>query len=285
VVDQLLLLEEDGDLRAQRTRYRERCVSPGGMVATALAQAARLGCPSQILSVVGDDEDGRYLARELRGAGIGTRRLLRSAACPTSMAVVLVNAHSGERRFLVPDRRGVELRAPRFDLTPIRKRSLLLVDGHYPVQAMRAVRRARRVGALVIADFSDSRPAYHELLPFVDHAIVPAEFGRSWGGLSARETLFALRDEYGGRPVVTEGRRGALALVDGRPRRIPTPRVRVLDTTGAGDVFHGAFAAGLAHGRSEIDSLHLAARAAAMSCTALGGPTRLMTRREMRRAA
>ncbi len=282
VVDHLLVVE-DAEPGAQRARYHERAVSAGGMVATALAQAAALGCPSQIVSVVGDDAEGRFLARELRGVGVSTRGLLRRAACPTSVAVVLVSAKSGERRFLVPDRRAIEQRAPRFDLSSIRKHSLLLVDGHYPAQALRAVRQARRVGAVVIGDFADSRPAYHALLPYVDYPIVPVEFGRSWGKGGARETLFALRDEYGGRPVVTEGRRGALALLDGRPRRIPAPRVKVRDTTGAGDVFHGAFAAGLYHGLDELLALRVAARAAAANCTALGGQSRLMTRAEMRR--
>jgi sulfofructose kinase len=284
VVDHLLLLE-DAAADAQRVRYRERKVSFGGMVATALAQSAALGCPSQIVSVVGEDDEGRFAASELRRAGVGVRRLLRSRACPTSVAVVLVSARTGERRFLLPDRRAVERRAPRFDLSPIRRGTLVLVDGHYPAQAMRAVRQARRIGAVVIGDFSDSRPAYHALLPYVDYPIVPIEFGRTWGAKSASETVHALREEYGGRPVVTEGARGALALLDGRPRRIPAPRVAVRDTTGAGDVFHGAFAAGLYHGLDELASLRLAARAAAASCTALGGPTRLLRRSELRRAA
>lgn len=284
-LDELLLLEGDAGPATERTRYRERVVSVGGMVATALAQAVRLGCPAQILSVVGEDAEGRQVARALRDAGVGTRRLLRRRACPTAVAIVLVDARSGERRFLVQDRRSVERRAPRFDLGPIRHGSIVLVDGHYPVQAQRAVEQARRAGAVVVGDFSDSRPAFHELLPWVDHPIVPALFGQTWGGLSPRETLFALRDEYGGRPVVTEGRRGALALEGRRVRRIPAPKVRVVDTTGAGDVFHGAFAAGLAHGLAERDCLDWAVRASAESCTALGGQARLMSLREMRRAA
>ena len=284
-LDELFLLEGDAAPGVDRTRYRERQVSPGGMVATALAQAVRLGCRAEILSVVGEDEEGRFLARQLREAGIGTRRLLRSARIPTALAVVLVDARSGDRRFLVQDRATVERRAPRFDLGPIRPGSIVMVDGHFPGQALRAVREARRVGAVVVGDFSDSRPGHHKLLPYVDHPIVPEQFGRSWRGLSPRETLFALREEYGGRPVVTQGRRGAVTLEGDRVRRIPAKRVRVVDTTGAGDVFHGAFAAGLAHGLSEREALGWATRAAAKCCTALGGPTRLMSLAEMRRAA
>ena len=272
----LLFLVEDPTPTAQRVRYHERLASAGGMIGTAVAQAARLGCRTHVLSVVGDDPEGGEIARELRASGVDTRGLLRSHACPTSVAIVLVNAKTGERSFIVPDRRAVERRAPALDLSPIRRGSVLMIDGHFPRQALRAVRRARRCGGVVVADFSDSRPVFHDLLPWVDYPIVPAEFGHTWGGKSARETLFALRDAYGGRPVVTEGRRGALALVDGRARRIPAHRVRVRDTTGAGDAFHGAFAAGLVHGLGALDALRLASRAASTNCTALGGQARLM---------
>lgn len=279
----LLFLVDGGAPTAQRVRYHQRLASAGGMTGTAVAQAARLGCRTHVLSVVGEDQEGREIARELRASGVDTRGLLRSAACPTSVAIVLVNAKTGERSFIVPDRRAVERRAPAFDLAPIRPGSVLMIDGHYPRQALRAVRQARRCGGVVVADFSDSRPIFHEMLPWVDYPIVPEEFGQTWGGRNARETLFALREAYGGRPVVTQGRRGALALVDGRPRRIPAHRVRVRDTTGAGDAFHGAFAAGLLQGLGALDALRLAARAASNNCTALGGQARLMDEAEMRR--
>jgi sulfofructose kinase len=86
-----------------------------------------------------------------------------------------------------------------------------------------------------------------------------------------------------GQPVVTLGRRGGLYLDGARVRRFRAHRARVVDTTGAGDVFHGAFAAGLAHGMGFADALDLGARAAALNCGALGGAGRLMTRGEMPR--
>ncbi|MCZ6782942.1 MAG: PfkB family carbohydrate kinase [Proteobacteria bacterium] len=281
VLDHLLVV--DGfTLTGTRTRYEEREVCAGGMVTTALAQAAVLGCHTQLLSVIGDDEEGRQLTRMLRERRVGTRRLLRDPRFPTIVATVLVNRRGGERRFLVSDRRPVERAAPGLDLPALDDRALLLVDGHFSASALRAVKHARRCGAVVIGDFSDARPAFVRLLPYVDHAIVPLEFTQAWGRGDPRQTLHALHDEFGGSPVVTLGRRGALALVDGRVRRIGAERVRVRDTTGAGDVFHGAFAAGLAHGWSVLESLDLAARAASRSCTALGGMGRLLRSREMR---
>ena len=282
VVDHLYVVEHLR-LDESRLRYRERVVQSGGMMGTALAQAARLGCRAQLLSLHGDDEGGRLVRRSLRDAGVDTRRVLRSPDAETTVAVVLVERRGGERRFLVPDRRALERQAPPFDLSPIDRRTLLLVDGHFPDQALRAVQRARRLGATVIADLNRPRPGSLALLPYVDYPIVPLEFGAGWTGGDPERLLRRLRAESGGTPVVTLGARGGLYLEGGRVRRYRARRVRVVDTTGAGDAFHGAFAAGLYLGLALAAALDLAAHAAALNCTALGGMGRLMRRSELRR--
>ena len=280
VIDQITVVD-DARLRSVRTRARERVVCPGGMVATALAQAAQLGCRAQLVSLVGDDDDGRWLLRELRRLGVSTRHVVRSANHPTGTCSVIVDRTTGERRFIVADRRSLERKAPALDLSPITSRSLLLVDGHFSRQALHAVRRARERRARVIADFSQPRREWLALLPYVDFPIVPQEFARTWQGGRSERTLRALHAVGGGTPVVTLGERGAVALIDGRIRRFPARRVRVRDTTGAGDVYHGAFAAGLARGLELPAALRLAARAAGLCCTALGGTGRLLREAEL----
>ncbi|MCG8589107.1 MAG: carbohydrate kinase family protein [Proteobacteria bacterium] len=267
-----LFVVDDIRSTAGRTRYRQRAVGPGGMVSTALAQAAALGCAAQLVTAVGRDREGEETLRELRRLGVDTRRVVRDPSHPTTTSVVLVDAKSAERRFLLPDRsrheRGVEL-----SLAGVARAQVLLVDGHYPVPALAAVRRAREAGVPVVGDFADARPGIRRLLPYVDFPIVPEEFCAEWGA-DARATLQQLASRFGGQPVVTQGARGALAWADGRVRRVPArrvPRRALRDTTGAGDVFHGAFAAGLSFGRGVPEALQLAARAAAKACTALGG--------------
>jgi sulfofructose kinase len=282
VVDHLYVV--DGlDPARTRTRFSERRVSMGGMVATALAQAASLGCNTHILSVLGDDVEGRTLRRSLRTAGIKTGRLVLSSSLPTTVAVILVEQRTGERRFVVPDRRPLERRAPALDLSLIDRNTLLLVDGHFPDQALRAVKRARECGATVIADFHLPRPAVRRLLPYVDYPIVPLEFVQAGKDSDPHRALRRLADRHGGCPVVTLGSRGGLYLKGRRVRRFRAHPTRVRDTTGAGDVFHGAFAAALYNDLDFELALDLAARAAARSCTALGGTGRLMTRAELRR--
>jgi sulfofructose kinase len=109
----------------------------------------------------------------------------------------------------------------------------------------------------------------------VDHAIVPEEFVASRGE-DPRRTLHELAAVCRGTPVVTLGRRGGIYLEGGRMRRFRAVPTRVVDTTGAGDALHGAFAAGLARGLGIRACLELGARAAARVCTALGGTTRLL---------
>lgn len=270
VVDHLYVVDSL-DFSGERTRYREWVVSAGGMVTTALAEAARLGCAPQLLSVLGDDEPGNLVHRQLRAAGVGTRYLVRSSRVPTTVAVVFVAWRSGERRFLVADRRAVERRAPRLDLTPIRRAGALLIDGHFPADALRAVREAAEHGVPVVADFSRPSAVASRLLPFVDYAIVPESFAEVFTPGARRDTLFRLRDEFGCTAVLTQGARGGLWLDGARVRRFRSPRVRVRDTTGAGDAFHGAFAAGLTQGLPLGRNLSRAARSGARCCGALGG--------------
>jgi sulfofructose kinase len=279
VVDHLYVVDELAGDR-ERTRYTQREVRAGGMVSNALAQVARLGCRAELISLVGDDADGRLARRSLRAHGVSTRGLVLSRAFPTTIAVVMIGAGDGERRFLTAHRARFERRVPRFDLAPIRAGRVLLIDGHFPGEALRAARRARKLGVPIVADFSDPRPDYLGLLPWVDYAVVPQAFARQWAPGDPADALRRLQREFGGSPVITLGARGGIYWHEGRVRRFRSPRVRVRDTTGAGDVFHGAFAAGLARGLDLPEIVARAARAGALACTALGATARLASRRE-----
>jgi sulfofructose kinase len=282
VVDHTLVVDRF-DLSDVRLRYTDHLTCGGGMIANALAQAALLGCNTHVLSVVGDDPAGRLVARDFRRAGVKTGRLIRSREFPTTICVVLVRRRGGERRFIAPDRRDIERRAPELDVSVIDARTILLVDGHFPQQALRAVRRARAVGAVVIGDFHTPSPSALRLLPYVNLPVVPLEFADAYCRGGPERVLRELRDQTGGIPVVTLGRRGGIYLENGAVRRYRARRARTVDSTGAGDAFHGALAAGLYHGRELAGALDLAAQAAARNCTALGARGRLLTLEEMER--
>jgi sugar/nucleoside kinase (ribokinase family) len=264
------------DLHAPRIRYRERLVSLGGMVANALVQASAEGAHTEALSTVGDDPDGRLVRRALRRGGIGTRGVVRVEGGATRIAVVLVDAQSGERRFVIADRAPFNRDAPDLPLAAIRRGSVLLLDGHYAAQARRALARAREVGATVVADWNRPIPELLELLPLVDHPVVPLEFVDEYSAGDPHQTLRRLRELARGEPVVTLGERGALYFEGRRIRRHPARKVRVVDSTGAGDAFHGAFGAALAQGEGLPGAIERGTRAGALCCTAPGATGHLL---------
>jgi len=279
VIDHVYAVERL-DFSQTRTRFTQRLVLSGGMIGTAISQAAQLGCDAHVLSMLGDDDDGRFVRRSLEHFGVKTERLAISAEAATTVAVVLVEQPGGEKHFIVPDRRELERGAPDFDLGAIDSTTTLLVDGHFPEQALRAAAKAREVGASVVGDFHRPSPAVRKLLPYVDFPVVPLEFAERFSPGDPQRAVIELADRFGGTPIVTLGAQGGLYLDEGRVHRFAARPVEVVDTTGAGDVFHGAFAAGLARGWTLAQSIDLARRAAALCCTALGGAGRLMTREE-----
>jgi len=279
VIDHVYVVERL-DFSERRIRFTQRLVLSGGMTGTAISQAAMLGCDAHVLSMLGDDDDGRFVRQSLERLGVKTGRLAISAEAATTVAVVLVERNGGEPRFIVPDRRELEHGAPDFDLTAVDSTATLLVDGHFPEQALRAVVKAREVGATVIGDFHRPSPAVRNLLPYVDFPVVPLEFAELFSPGDPQRAVLEMADQFGGVPVVTLGAEGGLYLDGGLVRRFAARPASVVDTTGAGDVFHGAFATGLSRGWSLAKSIDLACRAAALCCTALGGAGRLMTREE-----
>jgi sugar/nucleoside kinase (ribokinase family) len=246
---------------------------PGGQVATALLACARLGLRVAYAGAVGDDEAAERVLAPLRRAGVDLAGVRRVRGARTRRALIYVEAGSGERH--VHPRRD-----PRLVLAPedvsaevVASARAVHLDAEHPEASLRAARLARTAGAAVLLDLDRSGPGVDALLANADFPIVSQRFaeeisgdGRAAGGLArlvARGARLA---------VATLGPRGALAQGPGDPAPFASPgfRVEARDTTGAGDVFHAAFAYGLLEGWGAARVLETANAAAAMSCRALG---------------
>ena len=152
--------------------------------------------------------------------------------------------------------------------------------------ALRAALVAREANVAVIADFEYvSSPLFPDLLALVDHLILPAGFAAQLSGRSdPREAALALWSERRELVAITCGADGAWWVdrdAPGQPRHQPAYAVRVVDTTGCGDVFHGAYAAALARGLPAEARMRYAAAAAALKATQPGGQAGIPTRGEV----
>lgn len=265
--------------KSELARYEKL---PGGSTATSVLAAARLGLRTAFLGAVGDDADGRLVAEPLRKAGVELDGLRVVAAAPTRTALILVDEASGERTVLW--HRDARLRLDPADLSrgAIERAGVLLLDAEHPEAAVWAARIAREAGIPVVADLDAPGPGVEDLLGLVDFPIVAQTFAESFfEGCSKREALRRLCQGGARLAAITLGEVGAIARIGERVIESPAFPITVRDTTGAGDVFHGAFGRALILGYGPERALRTANAAAAIACQSRGAQGGLPSQAEL----
>jgi sulfofructose kinase len=260
-----------GSAKIAARDYRE---CGGGMAANAAVAIARLGGAAEFWGPTGDDREAGIMADELARAGVDLAGFVRVPGRRSSVSTILVDAH-GER--LVVGFRSDALREPP-DALPWGRLSharVLLADVRWPEGAAAALCRARAAGLTTVLD-ADVAPAdvLTRLVYVADHVLFSAP------GLQAfrpgEEPAAALRAALAaGASVagVTQGERGCLWCEATDPHRLhaaPALAVDVVDSTGAGDVFHGAYALGLAERWPVHRAVRFACVAASLKCRGAG---------------
>lgn len=258
-----------------RIRRGER--QGGGLTGTALVAAARMGARCQYAGGLGGDELSRFVERRFQEEGIGLTHLDRPHDARPVHSVIIVDESRHTRTIFFDSDGAFRARADWPPEDVIRAARVLFVD-HFGIEGMiRAARVAREAGIPIVADF-ESLPTderFGELVALADHPVVAIDFARQWTGCEhAGDAARALWNAQRQAVVVTCGAEGCW-YVGGNdphtPRHQPAMRVAVVDTTGCGDVFHGAYAAGLAQGLDLPDRVRLASAAAALKATQRGG--------------
>jgi sulfofructose kinase len=255
---------------ASKMRISSHVVSCGGQMATALAACARFGLRTKYIGVVGNDGNGRLVRDELGRRGIdATHLVVRGAA--TRFAVILVPDGSGERIVLWHRDEYAVLRGEELTADLLRSTHVVHVDDEDQEAAMTAVRRAREAGVRVTSDIDRLTERTEELVAAVTIPILAEHVPEALTGESDPErALRRLRAAHHELLCVTLGARGAM-LLDGDTLHVaPAVPVTAVDTTGAGDVFRGAFIYAWLQGWSAPDLLRFANTAAALSCTRPG---------------
>ena len=254
------------------------------MGATAMAAAGKLGASAEIWTRIGDDLSGEFLIRDFHRFNVDTSQVRIVPGAATGVCAVLVNADTGDRRFIFYPGRGLDVPL-NFDLARIDHAKCILVDGSFIDDAIRAAARARQVGVPVVADLGGLAGKALELARLVDIMIVPEECARRYAdGADPAVSIPRIRDLGPRVVVVTMGDRGGLyagRLRDGDPETPLTHyeafKVPVVDTTGCGDVFHGAFCFGLVRGWGLDRIVQFASATAALKCRELGGRSGIPT--------
>jgi sugar/nucleoside kinase (ribokinase family) len=274
-VDDLLYVEAypPADSKVRVLRRGRQC---GGLTATALVAAARAGARCAYAGVVGTDELSAYALEQLEGAGIDTNHTVRDASARIIHSVVVVDTTRQTRNifFDVDAVVGASAAWPPAEL--IHAARVLFVDHIGADGMLRAAWIARDARIPIVADFEDDRsPAFPALLDVVDHLILSHEFAEHLTGTSdPAAAALSLWNDRRQVVAITCGGDGAWfvdRVAPTRARHQPAFPVRVVDSTGCGDVFHGAYAAALLRSLPAAGCIRYAAAAAALKATQPGG--------------
>lgn len=256
---------------------REIHEAGGGPVPTALVTMARFGRKTAISGVVGDDIGGRFILDGLQRENVNTDHVAvrEGFESPTSVIVV----EQGRRTiFEAPQGVGFPLSWDDVRELPFDDCDALLLDARKVDVQLEAAERVRSAGGLVVLDCGHPRDGVDELVTRTDVAIFSHTYPKSLFGDDydverfVRDTVTKLPE--GGPAVagVTLGADGcALASRDEPFFRLPGVRVEALDTTGAGDVFHGAFTHAYLKTRSVAEAARFANLTAARKCEGMTG--------------
>ena len=278
-VDEILYVEQypRADAKIRVLRRERHC---GGLTATALVAAARLGAKCAFAGTLGFDEGSKFVLETLRRERVDVRHVVRRRDSGPVRSVIIVDERRGTRNVFasLDDVHGADAKRPVREV--IESSRVLFID-HFGIAGnIRAARIARAASVPIVSDLENgSAPDFLELLALVDHPIFSQRMAEELTGEKDPRRAAAKLAGKGRAVIVTCGKSGVWFSVQGeKSRRIPAFAVKAVDTTGCGDVFHGAYAAALAQNTALEGCIRFASAAAALKATQHGGQAGIPTR-------
>jgi len=254
----------------------------GGPGATAAVALARLGARVKLITPLTDDLPGRLQEKELLEAGVDLTQCPRMPGHQTAKAVILVDEIE-EHRTIFWSRGNLPLMASeQVAESSLQDQDLFYHDGHEFPAALKLARLAREAGLPVVMDAGSVREGSAELVAASTDVISSEIFAPELAGCAdPLAALQKIQDLGPPRVAMTFGGGGMLALVDGRPLAVAAFDQPVVDTTGAGDVFHAGYAYARALGQDFEQCLRFGAATAVLKCRTWGGRPGLPDLREV----
>jgi sulfofructose kinase len=285
-LDILMLAEElPGEETVQRAH--QSALQGGGPVATAMVALARLGSRTAMIDKIGDDWRGRLIIDEFRKEGVSTDHIMVVPGASSSIAAITVRRRDGARSIIFSPGDSGDLSPEELPADAVSGAGILHLNGRHWEACLKAARTARACGVKVSFDGGAyrHRDDIRLLLELTDICIVARQFAFAFSGIEDMELAAAKLLQAGPEiVVVTAGAEGSLVLSkDGNRFHQPAYDIgHAVDTTGAGDAYHGAFLHGIVSGLDVRGCAELASAVAAMNTLELGGRQAIPTLDEAR---
>ena len=257
------------DTKKEFLSLHEEC---GGPVATALVALSRLDIPCRFYGITGDDEAGEKIRNSLEHEHIDTEGLIRRNNAVSQIAFIAVEKNSARRTIFWKRPSGHALLAKELGHDFLSGIRFLLLDGLMHEVSLFAAGRARELHIPVMLDAGRARPGILETAKRCDYVVASEECARDLSWELNEKGLSAQRRSLGVKILtVTLGHRGSITSSRRGFMRIPAFSIDAVDTTGAGDVFHGGYIYGLLQNWELSNTLFFASALAALKCMKIGG--------------
>ncbi len=266
-----------------KVQASEFLITSGGQAGNAAVAAARLGGAVSFAGPLGDqnDEFAHRIVESLRRENVDCSNAVRVPGAVSSVSLILVDA-AGEKMIATRRDRGLSNITPVNAAQMVATADVVVLDNRYPNFVIPICQAAVARGIPRVLDLDRAAEPNDPLLLACSHVIASAEALR--GGTATKDLRPALRklgEGFKGVLAFTDGSGGIYWLDEGEVRHMPAFKVKAVDTLGAGDVFHAAFAFHLVETGDLMAAMRFAAAAAAIKCTRFGGLTGAATRPEV----
>lgn len=259
--------EEDTKLRAKGLK-----TAGGGPVATGLVAASKLGVSTGYIGVLSDDNGGKFLEEDFKKYNVDTKDINVKEGYRSFTSTIWLSEKSASRT-CVFDKGNL----PKLVLDDKQKKSIinaqiLMVDGNEINGAIEGAKVAKENNTKVLYDCGGLYDGVENLLKLTDIMIPSEEFAlKHTKSETVEEAAKKLMETYSPEIVViTSGKKGGLYFDGAEMFSYPAFEVKAVDTNGSGDVFHGAFAAGIIHGYNYKECCYFSSATSAIKCTGIG---------------
>lgn len=244
----------------------------GGPASNAGYLLALWGCDVSFQGVAGKDYYGEMIKAEFKMVGVDTTYLELVDNFNTDLSIILANATNASRTILTSK----DDNTPKCSIPNDNKYDVILVDGEEEEMSKKILLNNK--DAIKIIDAGSFKPSTVNLCPYVDYLVCSKNFALDYTKLSYDGSIESiievhkrLENDFHNNIIITLEDKGCFTKIDNSYKLIPSIKVKAVDTTGAGDIFHGAFTYFISHNYSLEEACRLSNITGAISTTKVGG--------------
>ena len=250
----------------QKVSASRQELTAGGPATNAAVTFSYLGGEASLITSLGDHSLASIARQDLDQHGVALHDLAEDRLAAPAVSSILVHAQTGERTVVSMNAAANPVSVSKFKTDSLAGASILLVDGHHMPLCIAAAKAARESGIVVVLDGGSWKEGMSDLLPHVQVAICSEDFNP---GPHVHAAQF-LREQGITKVAITRGPKSILWFSEESTGELPVAQIPARDTTGAGDIFHGAFCWAYANGTEFTKSLAFASQVATRSCLHYG---------------